>query len=193
VKALYLLAASIVLAGCATQKIQPNAEIGFRGAVIGSEPLPEMKLLEKWRPSLGLSSREISDAYSMPHESTTLGDLTIKDVTYEYHKKRLFRIVVNLWTQSQMSCPNAAELIAALESQYKISMIQHQADYIRHEFMSQWRGSKAWVTYMCWPSNSTNSITIESPSLVQEVEETLRVIKTSKERNATEKMKRALQ
>ena len=192
-KALYLLAAPIVLVGCATQQTQQNVEIGFRGAVIGSAPSREMKLLEKWHPALGVVSREISDAYAMPIEPSTLGDLTIKDVTYEYFKNKLFRIEVNLWTETQTRCPNANELINALESQYKISMTRHQADYARHEFLSQWRGSNAWVTYMCQPWNSTNSITIESPTLAQEVEASLRAIRMDKERNSSEKIKRALQ
>ncbi|WP_148665180.1 hypothetical protein [Diaphorobacter nitroreducens] len=186
-KALALLAASIALAGCATQQTQSNANIGFRGATIGSPPLPGMKQLEKWQPSLGMTSREISDAYSMPNEPKTLGSLTIKEVTYEYFNQKLFRIEVDLWTETQARCPRTSELIAALESQYGISMIQHQADYIKPQFLSQWRGSQAWVTYMCQPWNSTNSIVIESPALRKEVEDRLKAIRSSIEHNESKK------
>ena len=192
-KAIYLFVSFALLTGCAGQQTKTDAAIAFRGAVIGSAPLPEMKPLEKSQPRLGISSREISDAYTMPSEPMNLGDLKIKEVTYEYIGQRLFRIEVDLWTDNQKRCPKASELIIALESQYGISMKQHQADYIKPQFLSQWRGPQAWVSYICQPWNSTNSIIIESPALSQKVKDRLKAARSEDESNAAEKMKRALQ
>ena len=129
----------------------------------------------------------------MPNESKILGDLAIKEVIYEYIDEKLFRVEVDLWTKNQMRCPKASELIAALESQFDISMKPYQIDYEKSQFLSQWRGSQAWITYICQPWNSTNSIIIESITLKKDVENRLKIIKSTQENNTAEKMKRALQ
>ena len=192
-KLTYLIFLLPAFNGCAGQQTQNEEKIGFRGLLIGSSPHPEMESLEKWRPSLGISSREISDAYKMPNESKILGDLAIKEVIYEYIDEKLFRVEVDLWTKNQMRCPKASELIAALESQFDISMKPYQIDYEKSQFLSQWRGSQAWITYICQPWNSTNSIISERITLKKDVENRLKIIKSTQENNTAEKMKRALQ
>lgn len=192
-KAIHILISSALIAGCTISQKQSTSVISFRGAALEAPPLADMVRLEKWPEGMGLLSREISDAYARPNESKKVGDLTIKEVTYEYLDQKLFRIEIDLWTEAQKRCPQASELLAALESQYGISMDRHKVDYAKPQFYAQWRGSRAHVTYMCMPWNSTNSIVIESPDIKQEVEARLQAIKSANEAHTFSRMKRALQ
>ena len=182
-----------LLTACAGTQKHPSAPIGFRGAVLGGAPLHEMQLLEKWKPELGISSREITDAYVRPNESTSLGDLFIRDVTYQYFDKRLFHIEVNLWTERQKRCPNVKPLLGALESQFGIFMTRHYEDFVKNRFHAQWRSPEARVTYICFPESSINSIVIDDPSVEREVDARLKALRTAIEGRATERIKGALQ
>jgi hypothetical protein len=192
VKKVLALISIAALAGCAGLPAQTATPIGFRGAMLGAAPLAGMQPLEKWKAKLGGASREISDAYIRPGESHELGDLSIQGVTYEYFNNQLFRVEVDLWTDQQKRCPKARELVKALESQFGISMTRHQEDFIKPIFLSQWRSTDAWVTYMCLPENSTNSIVIESPMLRSEVDAQLKETRKANDGRATEKIRNGL-
>ena len=195
-------AAIAALSGCAGLPIQPSAPVelpvqssapvGFRGAILGTAPLAGMQPLEKWTPMMGVSSREITDAYIRPGELHVLGDLAIQSVVYEYFKGRLFHIEVDLRTDKQKRCPNARELVKAIESQFGILMTRHREDLMKPSFLSQWRSSDAWITYMCDPEGLTNSILIESPRLRGEVGAQLEEMRKANDGRTTEKIKRGL-
>jgi hypothetical protein len=192
-KTIYFLTTIAILEGCAGQGLQPEKVIDFRGATLGSSPLPDMRVLEKWYPKMGLNTREISDAYMRSSEPKMLGELSINDVIYEYFNQKLFRVEISLWTEKQKRCPKSDEIVAALQSQYAISMTWHQQDYVKNQFLAQWSSPQARVTYMCFPFNTTNSIILESPLLQRELETKLKAIKSTNEMKAAEKIKKALQ
>ena len=191
-RVLLILPALIALASCSLTHPIAHGSIGFRGANLGMPPLADMQLLEKWKPALGISSREVSDAYIRPLESKVLGSLRIKEVVYEYYDRQLFSIEVDLWTGNQTRCQSADEVISALEGQYKISMKRHQADYVKSEFLAQWRDSEAWVTYMCQPWSQTNMIMIKSAGLNKAAEDQAKARKDGDTSKSIEEMRRGL-
>ena len=192
-KVIFHLLITLPLIGCVSTHDLYKSNIGFRGVLLGSSPLPKMKPLEKWRLITATTSREISNAYSIPDEPLRMGSLAIKEDSCEYIDEKLLRIEVNLSKDTQAQCPKVSEIVSALESQYGISMTQNKSDPINSLFSYQWRGNQARISYLCAAVIPTNVIEIESIYLNEEMQKRLKIIKSSMQREESEKIKRSLQ
>lgn len=174
----------VAVAGCSTTSTIEASSIDFRGVALGSSPRPEMISLEKWKPPYFGSSREISDAYQNPNESLKFGDLTIKEVIYEYYKDRLFSVEVDLYADKQKFCPKADEIVAALEQKYGVKMITRLDKPMEGAYMAIWQNSHARIVYNCKESLALNAIMIHDLRIQNEVDTQLAIIQR-KIRNST--------
>lgn len=166
----------VELSGCSAVDEMNSTSIEFRGAALGSKPLPDMILLAKETPMLGISTREISDTYKKLNEPLKVGGLDIKAVTYEYYENRLFYIKVDLSTDNQLDCPQADKIVSALEEQYRINMTKYSEDYINGNYLVQWKDSRNRLTYMCDKPRGTNAIFFTELSIYEEVMRNLNLI-----------------
>lgn len=171
------------LAGCATPPPPVPEPIGFRNITLGSAPQEDMKPVKVPRSGRSTASpqteAEISQRYTLPNDSRTLGTLKIHQITYDYHNDKLYRISIDLSDPRQRRCPNADELVVALEAKYAVKMERIVDDEKAAKHLAQWSNAVSRLTYSCAATSRTNLILIEDPQTADDVDAQLASLRQS--------------
>ncbi|HRH16977.1 MAG TPA: hypothetical protein PLS22_05940 [Aquabacterium sp.] len=189
-KLLIIFIVSAALAGCST--LQRSAEISFRGEHLGSLPSTGMRKLEKFNPDIDVAIDDLSDGYVKYNEVHKLGQSNVENVVYQYYKNRLYQVKINLESRRPGSCLEMDEIKMALEETNGISMQWVQKDFISRTFIAQWRGRDSWVTYMCYPTDATNTILLEETKIRSELEDALEALESKKSKSRAMRIEKDL-